>query len=85
MEETIFPAPAVAGILRESYVESRLHMDVDSVIARYGELQQRLVGTKAMPTYVLVEPESGRTLARQDGWLPNVERFSAFLSGPLSH
>ncbi len=84
MEESIFPAPAVAEVLREHYVEARLHMDVDEVREKYHDLQDRLVGTLAVPVYVLLDPVTGKVLDRHYGWLPSEGGFAAFLEKPLS-
>ncbi len=83
METSIFPVPAVAGVLNENYVESRLHMDVEPARSKYRTLQAKLAGGVARPTYVLVDPNTETVLAKQKGWLPNVTGFTSFLRGPL--
>lgn len=64
MEDNVLPSPAVAGVLNESYVEARLFTDVDEDPhhEQILELQSRLTGSVANPTFVLVQPgpEPGR-------------------------
>jgi hypothetical protein len=67
MEDNVLPSPAVAEILNEDYVEARLFTDTEENIERILELQDRLAGTVANPTFVLVEPESERKLAQLQG------------------
>ncbi len=80
MERNVFPHPAVAGILREHYVEARLHLDgPEPARSRNNALRERLSGDIARPTYVVLEPKSGRRIAVQKGWLPNPAAFADFL------
>jgi hypothetical protein len=58
MEQTVFPAPAVAGIL-EGMVEARLHLD-KAGMEDYLEMQQEMAGSLARPTYVIEDPRTGR-------------------------
>jgi hypothetical protein len=67
METSILPSPAVAGVLDEKYVEARLFTDGDENIERILDLQNRLAGTLANPTYVLVDPGAERKLAQLQG------------------
>lgn len=67
MEETIFPRPAVAGILKQGFVESRHHVDVQSSLTKEQfdanrALRDQLASTKAMPFYVIVDPSTGKAL-----------------------
>lgn len=65
MEESIFPAPAVAGILKKHYVEARLHTDDQSNperSARLEALQQEMVQSLAQPYYVVIDPETREQL-----------------------
>ena len=80
MEENVFPSPAVARELKENFIEARLHTDGDTNIDRILDLQQELVGARATPFYVLVDPETGAKLRVQDR--PTTpEGFIAFLRG----
>jgi hypothetical protein len=86
MEEDLFITdPAVAGTLRESFVESRLHTDAHTT---YSEtvvvaLQDQYAGgNRAQPIYVAIDPASKRALARLDGarrtaFLPFLQRALA--------
>lgn len=79
MEAKIFPRPAVAAAL-ERYVEARLHLDAAG--AKYLEKQQKMVGTLARPTYVIVDPRTEEILTTQQGWLPGNggDDFAAWLN-----
>lgn len=73
VEGTVFPDPAVAGILREHYVEARLHTDDYSAperTERQRELQQQMTGVKTLPVYLIQDPDSGEILDRRDGYHP---------------
>jgi hypothetical protein len=84
MEEKIFRDPAVAGILRDGYVEARLHTDGDAHIERIRELQQQLAHSVATPYYVVIDPETGTERARHEGaTLNDVTTFSEFLKRGL--
>jgi len=87
MEETVFHLPAVAGVLREEYVEARLHTDGDAekdpVYDRIRELQQELAGSKANPVYLILDPASREPLGRFDGADITGKRFEAFLRKAL--
>lgn len=80
MERTIFPA--VAGELAERFVEARLHVDHAELGARNKALQKELVGAIALPSYVILDPETSRKLAVHKGWIPDKERFLEFLRMP---
>lgn len=67
MENIIFRKPAVAGVMKAHFVESRHHTDTQNTLteaqfAKNHELQDRLAGTKANPFFVVVEPKSGKVL-----------------------
>jgi hypothetical protein len=67
MEESIFPRPAVAGLLQKGFVESRHHVDVQSSLTkeqfdRNRLLRDQLASTKAMPFYVICDPVTGKAL-----------------------
>ena len=85
MEEKVFRLPAVAGALRESYVEARLHTDGEGKLAydRNRELQVELAGSKANPIYIVVDPQTGKAIQRFDGADLGGERFEGFLREAL--
>lgn len=83
MEENIFPKPAVAGLLKSSYVESRLHTDGEKNIERIRELQDQLTGSVATPYYVLVDPETGEAKGVFERATRDADEFRAFLERGL--
>jgi len=78
METSIFPHPAVAEVL-ESFVEARLHTDGRINIDRIREVRAELVGHETTPTYVLLDPVSGKTLAILDHATFDEDDFVDFL------
>lgn len=65
---TFFETP-VAKLLKERYVESRLHMDGEASIPaeKFGPhrlLQSELIGNVSAPQYAIVDPKTGEFLAR---------------------
>jgi hypothetical protein len=67
VEEGIFPRPAVAGILKAGFVESRHHLDVkntltDAQLQANRKLALELAGSLATPQYVIVDPNTGKKL-----------------------
>lgn len=64
-----FQDPAVAQQLKERFVESRLHMDGEDVVppalfAKHRQLQDELIGNRAMPYYAIMDPRDGEFLFR---------------------
>jgi hypothetical protein len=86
MEEGIFVRdPAVAGTLREHFVESRLHGDAptDYPARVIKPLQDRYVaGNQAAGIYVAVDPATEQPLATLYGTRP--EAFLGFLKEALA-
>ncbi|GAB4138352.1 MAG: hypothetical protein Fur0037_04040 [Planctomycetota bacterium] len=89
MENNIFLRPAVAGLLKKGFVESRHHTDVQFTLtsrqfAANRKLRDELAGTTATPYYVIVDPQTGRKL-RETGLSggPSAweDLFVAFLKG----
>jgi len=67
MELDVFRRPAVAKVLRDHFVESRQHVDVqkqlsDEQFQTNKKMQADLVGTETMPFYVIVDPKTGQRL-----------------------
>ena len=62
VETRIFTRSAVADELENHFIESRLHMD-GLKKDDFTDMQDELVGTVATPSYVVVDPDSGETLA----------------------
>ena len=72
MEVGTFLQPAVAEKLNKDYIEARLHLDgqdklAPEVDARNQTLRVQYSGTKAMPTFVVVDPDSLQSLGRIRG------------------
>ena len=89
MEEGIFPDPAVAGILKEHYIEARLHTDDQSAPERseaLERLQVEMTGSVAQPTFVIVDPGPApgaeKQLAKRSG-SASVETFVRFFRAQL--
>ena len=69
MEGVTFRDPAVAVILKERFVESRLHMDGQDVVPpgrfmKHQDLQDTLIGNQAMPYYAILDPKNDEFLFR---------------------
>jgi hypothetical protein len=67
MEDDVFLRPAVAGLMKQ-FVEARLHTDIKSSLtaetfARNRALQKQWANTRAMPTFVVVDPKTGEEVA----------------------
>lgn len=65
----IFHDKDVAPELRTRFVESRLHMDGDDrvdpqLLAAHRQLQQELIGSRAVPYYAILDPRNGEFLFR---------------------
>ena len=82
MEENVFPSGAVAPVLEENYVESRLHTDGDTNIERIKQLQQDLTHSVSNPYYVIQEPDSGEVLETQSS-ASSQDTFKQFLDEAL--
>ena len=70
MEVDVFHRPAVGGILRENFVEARLHIDDfknPEVIERTTKLQDELAGARATPYYLAIDPATRTIKARFPG------------------
>ena len=67
MENQVFLRPAVAGPLKEGFVEARLHVDIRrnltaEQLAANQQLERDLAQTSAMPTFVVVDPATEQVL-----------------------
>jgi hypothetical protein len=82
MEQDVFPAPKIAALLEPGFVEARLHTDHPN--AEKGDQnrkrQMAMVGYVAAPYYLVVDPKTGKELARHtlsgSSWEAD---FAAFL------
>jgi hypothetical protein len=67
MEDDVFLRPAVAGLMKQHFVEARLHVDIPKHLtaeqfARNKALQKEWTTTRAMPIFVVVDPKTGKEL-----------------------
>jgi len=91
MEKKFLPKPAVAGVLKEGYVEARLHTDRETVpqLERILELQAKYAESVALPIYVVVDPETEQRIGKYEGAQPAIssgaaEDFLRFLKEPIA-
>jgi hypothetical protein len=82
MEKTVLPLPAVAGKLREGFIEARLHFDKGPRIEENKQLQIELGKSRANPIYVIYDPVKREALRKKAG-LVLEEAFLLFLRGPV--
>ena len=69
MEDKVFPSPAVAELMKASFVEARLHTDAQNTLteeqfATNKKAQADIAGTIANPFFVVVDPKTGAILAK---------------------
>ena len=78
MEQSVFPAPAVAAEL-QNFVEARFHYDhhVDELKEKANELQLRLLKSIGAPMYAVMDPNTQEILA-EEGYTSE-EGFIEFL------
>lgn len=77
MEQTVFPAPAVAGWM-EKIVEARIHNDGDDQ-DEVRAWQKDMIQTYATPSYALVDPASREVVAKHEGPQLDSALFAAWL------
>jgi len=69
VEESYFFQDDFLKVLNEHYVEARLHTDKGSTpeaqMQRTLEKQRELVGHGGMPTFVVVDPETGKRVSEK--------------------
>jgi len=66
MEDKWFVRKPISTTLAGGFVEARLHIDGVEHVARIKELQERLVGSVGVPSYVIVDPDTGKKHGRYD-------------------
>ncbi len=81
MEKTMFTRADVQSYF-DRMVLTRLWTDFGEDMERYQELQQRLVGSVALPFYVIITPDE-KVLARFGGLERDPEIFKSFLADGL--
>jgi hypothetical protein len=84
MEERIFRLPDVGRVLKQSYVEARLHTDGAAHLERIRSLQAELTGSLATPIYVVQDPEDGSVLGKFEGATFDGTEFAGFLEEALT-
>lgn len=70
MEGKIFRLPTVGGLLRERYVEARLHNDDHEhpeLIEKITRLQDEMVKNRATPYFLVIDPATGKKLGVHPG------------------
>jgi hypothetical protein len=80
MEEKLFPRPAVAGILKQGWIEARLHTDGGPAVAENKRLQTELTRSVALPFFLAYDPVERKVLRKTAGLRPE-DKFTAFLKG----
>lgn len=87
MEGGTFHREPMAGLLREGFVESRLHFDDPARIDPkkwpvHHVLRAELIGEATMPYYAILDPRSGAYLGKYrlqggnpSGWDRDIETF----------
>jgi len=80
MEESVFPQPAVGGVLKEKFIEARLHNDGGPKKQQNVQRQKDLAGTVTTPVYVIVDPKTGEKLRLFEGPTTPL-KFIEFLRG----
>lgn len=83
MEEKVFRLPDVFRVLKEDYVEARLHTDGSKNIDRIKEKQAELTGSVATPIYVVLDPESEQITGLFEGATFDADEFEGFLRAAL--
>ncbi len=81
MEDNIFTAPEVSGVLTREFIESRLHNDHpdEELQDKVLELQAELQGHYATPYYIILEPSTGKKLGVFEGADFDESKFRSFL------
>lgn len=82
-EEKVFPSNKVSRILEDHFVEARLHTDQGEHAATNMEREEEMVQTTATPTYVVIEPKSGRPVSEVLGGTVTVNAFADYLLGAV--
>ncbi len=83
MENQVFRLPAVAAALKNNFVEARLHMDHPdpAIKSKSVKIRNRYQVGVATPTFVIIDPETGKALIKHEGWIPKEKDFLHFLQG----
>ena len=80
MEKKVFPDPAVAEVLKNKFIEARIHTDHDELGEANRARQLEMTSSVAQPIYLLLDPENKEVLGRLDGaTLGDTQPFIDFL------
>lgn len=79
MEQKVFPASAVAEVLKQSYVEARLHTDGPPREDENKTLQLDLTGMRSNPVYLFVNPWTKKVAGQQGGAVLDPDDFAELL------
>ena len=83
MEGKVFPSPRIARVLRDKFVEARLHTDGNTNIERIEEVQTELARTVAQPTFVIQDPTTKRVLGAPVSGIVLKNDFLEYLESAL--
>ena len=87
MEGSYFSTDEFADVLKKNYIEARLHTDKTETpevqMKRIREKQREFVGHRAMPVYVVVDPETGKAIDKLEGFKANSKVILEFLKKSL--
>jgi hypothetical protein len=62
MEEEVFRHPAVSRILRDGWVEARLHTDHETLGEKWIEIERAWIGYHSQSTYFALQPKAREVL-----------------------
>ena len=80
-EEKVFPSAKISGLLKERFIEARLHFDGETNTDRILELQQELAHSVATPLYMVLDPKTSRVLGGPlTPGVTSVDAFHEFLN-----
>ncbi len=89
MEKSYFSRDEFAEVLQKNYIEARLHTDKNETpeaqMKRIREKQREFVGHRAMPVYVVVDPETGRATHKLEGFKADPKVILDFLKKSLDN
>ncbi len=87
MEKSYFSKDEFAEVLQKNYIEARLHTDKtetpEAQMQRIREKQKEFVGHRAMPVYVVVDPETGKAVNKLEGFKADPKVILDFLKKGL--
>ena len=87
MEKSYFFQDDILEVLNKHYVEARLHTDkgTDAQKERMRELQTQLVSNRGMPTFVVVDPATGKRISGEQSFSPDPNVILDFLKANVQN